>query len=129
LQKLQDIVTLKENFEETDENFTIILLMRYKILKIFIEHNETCKEQNKKKMMKQFSLIPMKHTFHVDYLLYHFDSIRTNLKKYLLKYEEEVYKKLEDLDKARFIIKKLFNFKKKRNEGSKNRNKKCKSGE
>jgi hypothetical protein len=51
------------------------------------------------------------------------------LKKYLLKYEEEVCKKLEDLDKARFIIKKLFNFKKKRNEGSKNRNKKCKSGE
>jgi hypothetical protein len=45
-------VTLKENFEETDENITIILLMRYKILKIFIEHNETCKEQKQKQKMQ-----------------------------------------------------------------------------
>jgi hypothetical protein len=115
LKKFQEIIGETKNFLTNNDDFRSMLLLKYKILKRFYEHNHSGKNE---KQVKLFGLLPNKQTFNIDHVLYDKTSVIYYFKRYLFKEELEELEKIDKKDKnkiANFIFKKLFNFKNKKN--------------
>ena len=126
-EKLSFLINLKYLYQNANyfwsdnEAIAFLILFRYKIFKEFSLHiesiqverliaNERKENNNRSQNMRETKAF--KQTFNIDYILYAFSQI-TCFNKKQTKSELEMNKSLPNTnDKARYIVNRLFNFKK-----------------
>jgi hypothetical protein len=119
--KFKVLISECKKFWSDNEAIAFLILFSYKILKEFSLHNERIQaerlianvrkeDNNKSQNMRETQAF--KQTFNIDYILYAFSQI-TCFNKKQTKSELEMNKSLPNTnDKARYIVNRLFNFKK-----------------